>query len=122
MKKYRQEIGKLGEQKAKRYLIRRGYQIVESNYRTKAGEIDLIARENDCLVFVEVKTRTSEEYGTPAEAVSFYKQQHMQKSAQYYLWRHGGECECRFDVIEVRLPAHGWIKIAKINHLKNVLQ
>ncbi|MBO5408138.1 MAG: YraN family protein [Clostridia bacterium] len=122
MEKYRQSIGKLGEQKAKNYLKRRGYQILDSNYRTKAGEIDLIVKDQDCLVFVEVKTRTSEEYGTPAEAVSFYKQQHMLKSAQYYLLRHGGECECRFDVIEVRLPARGWLRIATINHIKNVLQ
>lgn len=122
MEKYRQSIGKQGEIKAKNYLKRRGYQILESNYRTKAGEIDLIAKEKDCLVFVEVKTRTTEEYGTPAEAVSFYKQQHMIKSARYYLARHGGECECRFDVIEVRLPSKCWLQIAKINHLKNVLQ
>ena len=122
MEKYRQSIGKQGETKAKNYLKRRGYQILESNYRTKAGEIDLIAKEKDCLVFVEVKTRTTEEYGTPAEAVSFYKQQHMINSAKYYLTRHGGECECRFDVIEVRLSSRGWLKIAKINHLKNVLQ
>ena len=122
MEKYRQSIGKQGETKAKNYLKRRGYQILETNYRTKAGEIDLIAKEKDCLVFVEVKTRTTEEYGTPAEAVSFYKQQHMMKSARYYLARHGGECECRFDVIEVRLASKGWLKIAKINHLKNTKQ
>ena len=122
MEKYRQIIGKQGEDKAKNYLKRRGYQILECNYRTKAGEIDLIAKEKDCLVFVEVKTRTTEEYGTPAEAVSFYKQQHMVKSAQHYLVRHGGECECRFDVIEVRIQTRGFLKIAKINHLKNVLQ
>jgi len=122
MEKYRQAIGRLGETKAKKYLRRRGYQILETNYRTRAGELDLIAKEKDCLVFVEVKTRTSDEYGAPAEAVSYYKQQHMLKSAQYYLSRHGGECECRFDVIEVRLPNRGLLKIAKINHLKNVLQ
>ena len=122
MEKYRQIIGKQGEDKAKNYLKRRGYHILECNYRTKAGEIDLIAKEKDCLVFVEVKTRTTEEYGTPAEAVSFYKQQHMVKSAQYYLARHGGECECRFDVIEVRMSAKGWFRLARINHLKNVLQ
>ena len=122
MKRYRQAIGKLGEHKAGNYLKRRGYQILETNYRTKAGEIDLIAKEKDCLVFVEVKTRTNAEYGTPAEAVSFYKQQHMINSARYYLARQGGECECRFDVIEVIVPSKGWFPIARINHLKNVLQ
>ncbi len=122
MEKYRQAVGKLGETKAKNYLKRRGYQILQSNYRTRAGEIDLIAKDGDCLVFVEVKTRTSAEYGTPAEAVSYYKQQHMIKSAQYYLARHGGECECRFDVIEVFLTTNVWFQSVKINHLKNVLQ
>ena len=122
MEKYRQFIGQKGENKAKNYLKRRGYQILETNYRTKAGEIDLIAKEKECLVFVEVKTRTTEEYGAPAEAVSFYKQQHMLKSARYYLACHGGECECRFDVIEVHISTRGLFKAAKINHLKNVLQ
>ena len=122
MEKYRQTIGKQGENKAKNYLKRRGYQILETNYRTKAGEIDLIAKEKDCLVFVEVKTRTNTEYGTPAEAVSFYKQQHMIKSARYYLARQGGECECRFDVIEVQMSPKSWFRFTKINHLKNVLQ
>ncbi len=122
MEKYRQAIGKLGEDKAKKYLKRQGYRILESNYRTKAGEIDLIAKAKECLVFVEAKTRTSDEYGTPAEAVSYYKQQHMLKSAKYYLAKHGGECECRFDVIEVRLSLHGFLRTAKINHLQNVLQ
>ena len=122
MEKYRQAIGQLGENKAKNYLKRRGYQILESNYRTKAGDIDLIAKDQECLVFVEVKTRTSDQYGSPAEAVSFYKQQHMINSAKYYLARHGGDCECRFDVIEVYLSSGKWIQFAKINHLKNVLQ
>lgn len=122
MEKYCREIGQLGENKAKQYLKRRGYQILETNYRTKAGEIDLIAKDKECVVFVEVKTRTSLEYGTPAEAVSYYKQQHMINSAKYYLARTGGDCECRFDVIEVQLSSIGWLKTAKINHLKNVLQ
>ena len=55
MEKYRQSIGRKGENKAKNYLKRRGYQILETNYRTKAGELDLIAKEKDCLIFVEVK-------------------------------------------------------------------
>ena len=114
--------GNIGESIAENYLLEKGYDILETNYKNKIGEIDIIAKDQNRIVFVEVKTRTTEEYGTPAEAVSFYKQQHMMKSARYYLARHGGECECRFDVIEVRLASKGWLKIAKINHLKNVLQ
>ena len=118
----KRNVGANYEKIAGEYLKTLGYDIVEYNFYSRNGEIDIIAQHEGYLVFVEVKTRTSEEYGTPAEAVSFYKQQHMLKSAQYYLLRHGGECECRFDVIEVRLPVHGWMRIATINHIKNVLQ
>ena len=73
-------------------------------------------------MFVEVKTRTNVEYGTPAEAVSFYKQQHMLSAAKFYLSRYGYDTECRFDVIEVLLPEKGLLQLAKINHIKNVIQ
>lgn len=122
MKTYRQAIGQFGEKKAQNYLKRRGYQILECNYRTRGGELDIIAKDRDCVVFVEVKTRTNREYGTPAEAVSFYKQQHMLSAAKYYLSRYGFDTECRFDVIEVYLPEKGMFHIARINHMKNVIQ
>ncbi len=122
MKINRQKIGQIGEQKAQNFLKRRGYQILECNFRTKGGELDIIAKEGDCLVFVEVKTRTNNEYGAPAEAVSFYKQQHMLSAAKYYLSRYGFETECRFDVIEVMLHKKSMFNIAKINHIKNVIQ
>lgn len=122
MEQYRQKIGTIGEQKAQSYLKRRGYQILECNYHTKGGELDIIAKEKDCIVFVEVKTRTNTEYGTPAEAVSFYKQKHMLKSARYYLSRFETEMECRFDVIEVILKKGCFFWQATINHLKNIMQ
>lgn len=122
MKTYRQKIGQIGEQKAQNYLKRRGYQILECNFRTKGGELDIIAKEGECIVFVEVKTRTNDQYGAPAEAVSFYKQQHMMSAANYYLSRYGFDLECRFDVVEVMLPQKGIFNIAKINHIKNVIQ
>ncbi len=118
----RKQIGTFGETKAANYLKRRGYQILCRNYRTKAGELDIIAKDGDCVVFVEVKTRTNLEYGTPAEAVSYYKQSHMLRAAQYYLMQYGNETECRFDVIEVMLPKNKLFCVAKINHLKNVMQ
>ena len=122
MKQSRQKIGQIGERKAQSFLKRRGYQILECNFRTKVGELDIIAKEGECLVFVEVKTRTSLEYGTPAEAVSYYKREHMVSSARWYLSRYGFDTECRFDVIEVMLPKNPWNPFAKINHLKNVIQ
>ena len=122
MKTNRQKIGILGERKAQAYLKRRGYQILECNYRTKGGELDIIAKQQDCIVFVEVKTRTNEEYGTPADAVSVYKQRHMLKSARDYLLQFDRALECRFDVIEVVLKKQGLFWHATVNHLKNVMQ
>ena len=78
MEKYRQSIGKQGETKAKNYLKRRGYQILESNYRTKAGEIDLIAQNRKYLVFVEVKLRKSDRFAMAREYVDSRKQEKLQ--------------------------------------------
>ena len=122
MKTNRQKIGQLGEKKAQQYLKRRGYRILECNFRTKGGELDIIALDGECLVFVEVKTRTNMEYGSPGEAVSYYKKVHMTSAAKYYLARHGNDRECRFDVIEVMLSSICFLSIARINHLKNVIQ
>lgn len=122
MEKYRQKIGAIGEKKAKIYLKLHGYEILECNFRTKSGELDIIAKEKECIVFVEVKTRTNQEYGTPSEAVSYYKRQHMYQSARHYLKRFSTEVECRFDVVEVILTKHGFFWRAKIEHLQNVIQ
>lgn len=88
------------EQKAAKYLKDLGYQIIEQNFRCKIGEIDLIAREGDYLVFVEVKYRTDGKMGQPQEAVDFRKQQKICKVASYYCMkkRISGMQACRFDV------------------------
>ena len=70
----RQKFGKAGESIAARQLIKEGYRILEQNYRTAAGEIDIIARDGDTLVFIEVKARTSNRYGSAKHAVTFKKQ------------------------------------------------
>ncbi len=122
MEKYRQKIGEIGEKKAQNYLKCRGYEILECNFRTKSGELDIIAKEKECIVFVEVKTRTNQEYGAPSEAVSYYKRKHMYQSARHYLKRFSIEVECRFDVMEVTMKRQGFLWVAKIEHLKNVIQ
>ena len=73
MSKHKQEIGKKGETVAVRYLKKQGYRIIEQNYRSKAGEIDIIAREKQSLVFVEVKTRSSRSFGSPKWAITAKK-------------------------------------------------
>ena len=118
---YNKEIGKIGENKAKNYLIRRGYKIIKQNYNVKGGETDIIAEKDGCICFVEVKTRSNDEYGSPADAVGFTKQQRMLHAAKTYIAKIGHDIECRFDVIEVFYNPKGLFKTAKINHLKNVI-
>jgi putative endonuclease len=95
-------LGKLGEDVACRELGRRGYAILARRFRTRYGEIDIIARDGRTLVFVEVKTRSSAAYGTPAEAVTARKQAKIGLMASEYLLRRGPtDVPCRFDVVGV---------------------
>lgn len=83
-------------------LGKRGYRIVASNYRRRCGEIDLVAREADCLVFVEVRCKRTSEYGSPAESITAAKMRKLITTAQHYLQEHGlADVACRFDVVEV---------------------
>lgn len=98
----KQEIGKKGESIAVRYLKKQGYKIVEQNYRSKAGEIDIIARERKTLVFVEVKTRRSKAYGNPKWAVTPKKQRAISMAALYYLKMTSQPgANARFDVVSI---------------------
>ncbi|MDF2571085.1 MAG: hypothetical protein K0R55_2689 [Sporomusa sp.] len=96
------EIGDRGEQSAAAYLSKRGYIIIATKFRAKTGEIDIIAQDKGCLVFVEVKTRRSTIYGLPAEAVNFRKQQKIINTALCFLNQRGlTDVVCRFDILEV---------------------
>jgi putative endonuclease len=98
----RQLLGKSGEEVACDELSRRGYAILERRYRTRHGEIDIIARHQDCIVFVEVKTRTGEDYGGGAVAVTAWKQRRVAQIAVDYLARRRlHDRPCRFDVVIV---------------------
>ena len=102
----RQSFGLLGEELACQALEQRGYVILDRRYRTKHGEIDIIARDGDCLVFVEVKARQDGSFGDPEEAVTLRKQQQMVWMATDYLARYvAGEVACRFDVVGVNTLA-----------------
>ncbi len=85
MKNFRQKIGKEGETKAIDFLKNNGYQILETNYKTKFGEIDIIAEENNEIVFIEVKTRTNNSFGVPQLAVNSRKQNKLTKTALHYI-------------------------------------
>ena len=97
-----QVFGKNNESLAVIYLKRQGYQIIEQNYRTRLGEIDIIARDNDTLAFVEVKSRSSSAFGTPKYAVTLQKQRKISLVAQYYLKStHQSHIRARFDVVAI---------------------
>jgi len=101
-------LGRLGEDRAVRYLQREGFEILQRNYRSPFGEIDIIAREEETLVFVEVKTRSTKAFGLPQEAVNRRKQRQLIRTAQAYLGEKGGVLPpCRFDVIALRTDRKG---------------
>ncbi len=113
-------IGACGEDAACEYLKNKGYRIAARNMRTRAGEIDIIAEDGECLVFVEVKTRTSSAFGTPAEAVTYYKRQNIIRAAEMYLMKNPAESDIRFDVIEVYgKSVDGGFYTEKINQIIN---
>ena len=96
------ELGRWGEKQAIRHLKRQGYRIIQRNYVSRVGEIDVVARDADVLVFVEVKTRTGDEFGGALEAVGRAKRKKLVQLARTYLAQHRiPECPCRFDVVGV---------------------
>lgn len=98
------DIGKLGEMLAANYLEKKGYRILRQNFRSGKGEIDLIAWSPEgCLVFVEVKTRSLDAFGGPAEAVDRKKQDMIARTAGSFMAQIGHEGEIRFDIVSVLL-------------------
>ncbi|MBE6927759.1 MAG: YraN family protein [Ruminococcaceae bacterium] len=114
------ERGRWGEELAARYLRRRFYRIVETNYRCRMGEIDLIAENRRFLVFVEVKLRKNANFAEAMEFVDVHKQNRLRKTAMLYLSQHETEKQCRFDVIEIYAPDDE--KKPRIRHLEDAFQ
>jgi len=97
-------LGAIGEELAFHYLTGTGYKILLKNYECPLGEIDIIAKHKGALVFIEVKTRSSDAMGAPAESVTFHKRSQIVNAAQYYLKRYGiKDVTCRFDVVSIFL-------------------
>ena len=98
-------MGKTGERIACRHLMRRGFDVLARRFRTAQGEVDLVAIENETLVFLEVKTRSTREFGDPAEFVGWQKQQSLRLAGEEFIARHDlGRYPYRFDVVEVVAP------------------
>ena len=109
--------GELGERAAKRQLKRQGLKFLTANFRTPRGEIDLIFRDRNCLVFVEVKTRSSEEWTRPAAAVKAERRRRLTRAALDYLrLLHNPLVKVRFDIVEVLLQGSA---VREVRHLPN---
>ncbi len=100
----RKKTGYIGEELARDYLLKQGYKILEQNYRCSVGEIDIVARDGDCLAFVEVRTKRSRNFGTPEESVTPAKQAKLVELAETYLQeREITNEDWRIDVVAIEL-------------------
>ena len=109
--------GELGERAAKKQLKRQGLKFLTANFRTPRGEIDLVFRDDDCLVFVEVKTRSSEEWARPAAAVNKERRGRLTRAALDYLrLLKNPQVKIRFDIVEVLLQDS---RVREVRHLPN---
>lgn len=117
---YNQEVGRFGENLAKEFLEKNGYKIIEMNVKTSYKELDIIAEKDDEIIFVEVKTRTSNSFGSAEEAVYSKKLYNLKRAAGIYLGGNKslGEKEPRIDLIAIDLDKFN--KSAKIKHYKGI--
>jgi len=116
----RKELGATGEKLARDFLKKKGYKILDANYRCREGELDIIARKKDCLAFVEVRTKTSVGFGSPEESVTFAKREKLIASALTYLSEHQGLPESwRIDFVAVELDPNG--KAKRIELIENAI-
>lgn len=118
---YRKQFGKTGEEKAVSFLVRKKYIILDRNFRTRNGEIDIIALDptKKILVIVEVKTRTSNAFGTPLESITPWKLHFIQRAAEYYKHTHKNLPDAmRIDAIAVVLSSSD--EVISIEHMENI--
>jgi putative endonuclease len=117
----RQEVGKLGEKAAWKFLKKRGYRIRETNFRCRHGEIDIIAQKKDYLVFVEVRTKSNLDFGTPEESITAAKKKKLIASALTYTNTHQDLPPLwRIDVVAIELDDKG--KPKRIEHIENAVE
>lgn len=107
------KLGNKGEEIAIRFLKSKGYKILIRNFLTPFGEADIVAKDGDSIVFVEVKTRSSDTFGQPFEAVNYRKQERLRRIALYYLKKNSEDLDVRFDVVSIMYKDEG----VEINHL-----
>ncbi len=119
MSLFRKRLGQEGEDLAAGFLRKKGYQLVERNYRCKTGEVDLIALDRNVVVFVEVKTRSDHSFGSPFEAVEARKQRKMIQAARYFLHEHRlDQRDARFDVVGISWQGERPV----VEHIENAFE
>lgn len=115
----KQISGIKGEDLAVSYIVKKGYKIIERNFRGRGGEIDIIALDGDTLVFVEVKARSTEEFGSPLEAITYRKMKLLIKTAEFYKLKKPNLPECmRIDAVAITLDTGN--KVKSIELVKNI--
>ena len=114
----KRDFGNTGENLATEYLEKQGYTILERNFYCKQGEIDIIAKDKNEIVFIEVKSRSNKLFGIPSEAVTKQKIKHLFKTARYFLYKNKMINEyIRFDVVEILIKSGKF----NINHIKQIV-
>ena len=114
----KRDFGNTGENLATEYLEKQGYTILERNFYCKQGEIDIIAKDNNEIVFIEVKSRSNKLFGIPSEAVTKQKIKHLFRNARYFLYKNKMINEyIRFDVVEILIKSGKF----NINHIKQIV-
>ena len=117
----RKKTGILGERLAQDFLKKKGYLILETNYRCPEGEIDIIARRHNNLVFVEVRTKSNLEFGSPEESITSVKKHHLERAVYRYQKEHRNLPELwQIDLVAVELDMSGHVK--RIEHLENAIE
>ncbi|MCI8277769.1 MAG: YraN family protein [Clostridia bacterium] len=111
------ELGNKGEEIASRYLEKNEYEIIARNFKCAKGEIDIIAKDKEDIVFIEVKTRRNENYGKPVDSVNFIKQKHIKEVSKFFMYLNNiKDFSIRYDIIEIYKKENKFL----INHLKNL--
>ena len=119
MKKFNLQTGNLGEEIAKKYLEKKGYKIIERNFKTKYAEIDLVTRQGKELVFVEVRTKKGELFGTPEDSLNKRKLRKLWLNAQVYANRIHWKGDCRIDAVCIVLKPDNTLD--RLNHYPSII-
>lgn len=121
---YNKILGNAGEEAAAEYLKKKKYKIIERNHKNTYGEIDIIARYKKDIIFIEVKTRKSDKYGMPYEAVNYYKQNRIIRAAKSYLYKNKlYDVNVHFDIVEVYgAMSDTGFELDEIIHIKNAIE